>query len=199
MATTFAGQQLTQLHRQRQLGLRAATLRDLLRLWPMFDVDDIDGTWPPLESALLTLVATRHRDSSGLAANYYRAFRLVEGAPGTVEPKLAQPPDRTLTTATLRILGPIQAKKNITARRPRVAETTLTRLTGSVGRQVLAGGRQTVTESIKADPRARGMRRITSGSPCDFCADIAAQGVTGADVDFAAHDHCACTQEPAFT
>lgn len=198
MATTLAGSQLTQLHRQRQLGLRAASLRDLLTLWPMFDIEDIDGTWPPLESALLTLIFARHRDSAVLAANYYRAFRLTEGATGTVEPRLADPPNRLLTTATLRLLGPIQAKKNIAARRPRVAETTLTRLTGTVGRQILEGGRKTVTESVKADPQAKGMRRVTSSSPCDFCADLASKDITGADVDFAAHDHCGCSQEPAF-
>lgn len=199
MAETFAGQQLTQLHRQRQLGLRAATLRDLLTLWPMFDIDDIDGSWPALESALLTLILARRRDSSGLAANYYRAFRLAEGATGAAEPRLADPPDRLLTVATLRLLGPIQAKKNITARRPRVAETTLTRLTGSVGRQVLEGGRQTVTKSIEADPQAKGMRRITSASPCDFCADLAAKDITGANAGFDAHDHCGCSAEPSFT
>lgn len=198
MARTRAGDELTRLHRQRQLQLRSATLRDLLALWPAFDLDDIDGSWPPLETALVTLVLSRRRDSAGLASNYFRAFRDVEGVPGQARPQLAQEPDRTLLRATLTLLGPIGAKKNIARGNRNVEDLTLTRLAGSVGRQVLQAGRDTVTQSLRADRQARGWRRITDSSPCEFCADVAAQGVIGADVDFPAHDHCGCTQEPAF-
>ena len=198
MARTQAGAQLTQLHRRRQLALRAATLRDLVSLWPIFRLDDIDGTWPALESALFTLIMSRYRDSAGLAANYYRAFRDVEGIPGRAQPVLAEAPDPVLVRATLTILGPIQAKKNIAAKRPKVAETTFARLSGSVGRQVMQGGRDTLQRTLRADPQARGWRRITDSSPCQFCAGIARQGVVGDDVDFKAHDHCGCTQEPAY-
>lgn len=199
MAETFAGEQLTQLHRRRQLALRSATLKDLLRLWPMFDIDDIDGTWPQLQAALLTLVGARRQDSVGLASNYYRAFRLAEGVPGQAEPRRAAPPDPLLTVATLNLLGPIQAKKNISLRRPRVAETTFTRLAGSVGRQVLNGGRETLVQSIDADRRAAGWRRITDSNPCDFCADIASAGIHSEAGGFPAHDSCGCSAEPAFS
>lgn len=196
MANTALGLQLTQLHRRQQLALRSATLRDVLRLWPMFDLDDIDESWPALETALLALIADRHRTSARLSSSYYRTFRAAERARGTFEPQVADPPNRTLVRATLTILGPIAAKKAIAARRPRVAETTLTRLSGSVGRQVLEGGRQTLQRSVKADPQARGWRRVTDGDPCDFCRDIADAGLIGDSVDFRAHDHCGCTQEP---
>lgn len=196
MANTFAGFQLTNLHRRQQLALRAATIRDVLTLWPMFDVDDIDGSWPAMETALLALIMERHRTSSGLASNYYRAYRLAEKTPGQAEPQIAPPPDRTLVSATLTILGPIFTKKAIAARRPRVAATALTRISGSVGRQVLEGGRTTMQQSIKADPQAKGWRRVTDGSPCDFCQMIADRGLIGDDVAFEAHDHCGCSQEP---
>lgn len=198
MARTFAGGQLTEQHRRRQLALRAATLRDLLRLWPAFDIDDIDGSWPPLESALATLITARRRDSAGLAANYYRAFRTVEGVPGTPEPRVVPKQDRTLLVATLRLVGPIQAKKNILARTSDPVGRTLTRLSGSVARQVLDGGRQTLAESIKTDRRAAGWRRVTDADPCDFCAGIADEGIQSEGGGFPAHDHCGCTAEPAF-
>ena len=199
MAETALGAQLTQLHRRRQLALRAATLRDLLALWPAFDIDDIDGSWPALEAALLTLVTARHRDSSGLAANYYRSFRDVEGIEGRFEPRLADPPNPTLTRATLAILGPILTKKAIARGQRRPAETMLTRLSGSVSRQVLNGGSDTLAASVKADRRAIGYRRVLDGDPCKWCRSQAAKAAAGNEsAAFRRHDHCGCTAEPVF-
>lgn len=198
MADTAAGRQLTEQHRRLQLQLRAATVRDLLRIWPAFDLDDIDGSWPSVEAALLALIAQQRRNSSGLAVNYYRAFRTAEGVPGDPQLRVASAPDRSLQVATLRLVGPIGAKKNIAANVADPAGTTLTRVTGSVARQVLDGGRQTLAESIKADRRAAGWRRVTDSSPCDFCAGIAREGIKSEGGGFPAHDHCGCTAEPAF-
>jgi hypothetical protein len=179
------------------LALRAATLRDLVALWPMFDLADIDRSWRSLEAALVTLTRSRRRDSAGLAAGYYSAFRLVEGVSGRADPRVAADPPADLMRATLRIVGPILAKKAITARRPDVAETTLARLAGSVGRQVLNGGRETLVASVRSDRRARGWRRVTSGNPCDFCAGLAGE-VAGKGGGFPAHDSCACSAEPVY-
>lgn len=198
MAATAAGQLLTEQHRRQQLGIRAATLRQLLIIWPAFTLDDIDGSWPSVEASLLALIAARRRQSTDVAANYFRTFRAVERVPGEATPRRAPEPDRTLLVATLRLMGPIGTKKSISAGVTNPAARTLTRLSGSVARQVLNGGRDTLTESARADPAANGWQRITSSSPCKFCADIADQGVVGLDVDFPAHDHCACTQEVAY-
>lgn len=197
MARTRAGSELTQLHRRRQLALRAATLRELLAVWPMFDIDDIDRSWRPLEAALLTLTLARRRESAGLASNYYRAFRTAEVG-GAVTPRIAGPPSTRLLVATLRLLGPIGAKKAIAAGRRDVAATTLTQLSGVVSKQVMDGGRDTLTRTIRSDDAAKGWRRITSADPCDFCAGIAAEGVHGKGSDFPAHSHCSCTQEIAY-
>lgn len=198
MADSVAGRQLTEAHRRRQLALRSATLRDLLAIWPAFDIDDIDGSWPAVEAALLALIRDRRRLSVGLAVNYYRAFRVAEGIDGEPRPVLAEPPNETLMRATLTLLGPIATKKGIARGQRNPANTALTRLSGSVTRQVLDGGRETLRLTAKADPRARGWRRIASANACSFCAQIAAEGVTGADSDFPAHDHCSCTQELAY-
>ena len=109
-------------------------------------------------------------------------------------------PDDTLVRATLRILGPIGAKKQISRRARNVAGDTLTRVSGSVTRQVLQAGRDTLVGTLRDDASARGWRRVTDADPCDFCAGIAAEGVTAktSAAGFAAHDHCGCTAEPAF-
>lgn len=198
MAETLAGRELTAQHRRRQLELRAATLNELVELFPLLDFDDLDGTWPALESGLLTLIRSRRRDSVDLAGNYYRALRVAEGVAGDPQPVTPTSPPPALERATLRLLGPIAAKRAIAARRQNVVGDTLTRLSGSVGRQVLDGGRRSIVETIRRDPAARGYRRVTDSSPCRFCDQLAKQGVVGEAVDFAAHDHCGCSQEPAF-
>jgi len=201
MAATSIGRQLTELQRRRQLAVRAQTIKDLMALWPAFDLADIDGTWPPLEAGLVTLILARRRDSSAVASDYYRAFRSVEGMPGQAQIRRAAEPDQTLLRATLRILGPIGAKKQIARGARDVAGTTLTRVSGSVTRQVLEAGRETLTGTLRDDPRARGWRRITDSDPCEFCDGIAAEGVRAktSAAGFEAHDHCGCTAEPAFT
>lgn len=199
MASTDTGRRLTELHRRRQLVIRASAVSDLLAVWPAFTLADIDGSWPAVEAALLSIIAARRTDSERLSANYFTAFRMAEGETSTAQPRSAPPPSRALQAATLRILGPIATKKTLTAGTPNPAERALTRITGTVTRQVLQAGRDTLAESVRADPAARGWRRITSSSPCPFCAGIAAEGVIGVDVDFPAHDHCSCTQEPVYT
>jgi len=201
MAVTAVGRQITELQRQRQLALRSQTLADLLALWPTFDLADIDGTWPPLEAGLVTLIRARRRDSTAIAANYYQTFRSIEGVPGQAQIRAAQDPDETLLRATLRILGPIGAKKQIARGGRDVAGITLTKVSGSVTRQVLEAGRDTLTRTLRDDPRARGWRRVTDSDPCEFCAGIAAEGVRAktSAAGFEAHDHCGCTAEPAFT
>lgn len=169
-----------------------------MTIWPAVNFDDLDGSWPTVQAALATLVLARRTDSSGLASDYYRSFRTAEGVPGRPEPRRAPPPDRTLLAATLALLGPIQAKKNIALNRPDEPARMLVRVSGSVTRQVLDGGRQTLAESVKVDRRARGWRRVTDASPCDFCAGIAAEGIHSEGGGFPAHDHCGCTAEPAF-
>lgn len=199
MANTHLGQQLTKAFRRAQLALRASALREVLTVWPMFDLDDIDGSWPALESALAAIIDSNHRRAAQQAASYFITYRTVEGAEGRVFPVVAEPPDPTFSRATLALLGPIYTKKAIAAgRSQRAAATALTRVSGTVGRQVLKGGRDTLQQSIQSDPDAQGWQRITDGSPCDFCASLAGHGIVGPNAGFQAHDHCGCTAEPVY-
>ncbi|MDQ3485451.1 MAG: hypothetical protein M3445_08620, partial [Actinomycetota bacterium] len=71
---------------------------------------------------------------------------------------------------------------------------------GAATRLVLNAGRETVTASVTADPRARGWQRVGGGKPCDFCAMLIGRGsvYTEATSGFDAHDYCACTSEPVY-
>lgn len=199
MADTGPGRALTEAHRRRQLAVSATAVAQLVALFPAFDLADIDGSWPPLQAGLIAVILNSRRTSSATAAGYYQAFRAAEAVPGESGPVPAEPPNPTLMAGSLILAGPIGAKRNMTAGGGNASGRTLARLAGVVSRQVLDGGRRTLSLSARSDDRARGWRRVTGSDPCDFCRGIAARGVVGADVDFEAHSNCGCTQEPQFS
>jgi hypothetical protein len=192
---------LAEQHRRRQLAIRAVTLRQILAIWPAFDLTDIDRSWAAVQQSLTAVVWLRHRDSANLAAAYYQAARLAAAAGGSSVPVLASAPPLEQLDRSLGYVGRIVPKNLIAAGRKDVAAQTLVHVSGAVSRLVLNGGRDTIAGSIKADPQARGWQRITSSKPCAFCEMLAGRGAIYSkdSVDFAAHDHCACGIAPSWT
>lgn len=200
MARTSAGAALTGRHRQAQLALRAQSLRDFTRLWPLWQGDE--QSFRRLVEATLPLVNAHHSTSRSLAAAYYGAFRMAEGVGGTATPRLADPPDRAAVVSSLYVTGQVMTRKAIAAGlSPQAAmQTALTRTSGAVGRHVLHGGRTTLLQSTATDRQTRGWARVTAGSPCGFCATLASRGAVYSETGggFQAHDHCACSAEPQY-
>ena len=77
MARTPEGTQLTNLHRRQQLALRAATIKDVVKLWPIWQPSD-PISYQRFEDAMVLLVQSRSRQSAALAARYYEQFREAE-------------------------------------------------------------------------------------------------------------------------
>ena len=201
MARTAAGAALTVQHREAQLALRAAMLRDLLSLWPLFQVTDF-GTFDAFATLATTLVIARNRDSAGLAAAYLGGFRIVEGEAGAVTTALATSPERAVVIEELRatgLLGVLNARRagfSVEAAK----RNGWVRVAGSAGSLVLDGGRQTILHTTERDPMATRWHRVTSGDPCAFCRMLAGRGdvFNEGSVGFQAHDHCSCVPEPAY-
>lgn len=201
MARTPAGEVLTSEHRRAQLQVRAAALRDFQRLWPLWQGDQ--ESFGRFVDATLPLVTAYHRASSGLALSYYDAYRRAERVTGDARPVPAPALDLAKVVAGLVVTGRITVGRAILAgQSPQAAmQTALTSVSGSVVRNVMAGGRDVVVLSSGEDPQARGWMRVTDGQPCAFCAMLATRGAAykGQDTaEFQAHDHCGCTAEPAY-
>jgi hypothetical protein len=196
MATTPAGTVLTQAQQRGQLTLRSAALQEALKLYPIWDLEDIDGTWEPFMTGLLAVIEKYHQVSTRQAGAYYTTLRRAEGVPGTIPVKLATF-DRERVVANLTLLGPIFAKKAISLGRSREAErrVALVRLSGVVTAMVLAGSRETIQATQADDPAARGYLRVITGT-CEFCRNLAAAGANVGE--FKAHSNCGCVAEPAF-
>ena len=202
MAATEAGARLTERHRTAQLALRTQLVRDLLRIWPVFDSADITASWAKLEPVLVAMVQARFPMSARIAATYLPEFRRAEGIAGSVLPAMPDTPLADLVVPNLRYVGPMNAFRLTNLGRPasEVTRTTLVNIEGELTRQVLAGGRDTVVETVRRDRRARGFSRVTDGQPCSFCAMLAGRGPVYSEsgAGFEAHRKCGCTGEPVY-
>lgn len=200
MARTAAGASLSEAHRQGQLRVRASALRAFLALWPVWDGSE--GSFKRLTDATFPVVAFHHSLSSALAMAYYEAFRTTERVGGTATPRAATAIGEERVKGTLFVTGAQMARQAMAAgQAPQAAmQTALVRTSGTVTRLTLEGGRDAIVQSSAADGECRGWARVTSGSCCAFCAVIASNGAVFSEetADFEAHDHCACSGEPAY-
>ena len=194
--------QLTQQHRAQQLLLRRATVAQVSRLWPALDWVRLDATYPEFALSVAALVQKNRQTSAGLAAAYLRAFRQAKGVPGAVKPVFAEPLIVDQFATSLRVTSVVAAKKAAAAGTLPVEAmaNALTQSTGSMARLVLDAGRDTITQTIRADRAAFGWQRILGGGGCDFCQMLAGRGAVYKEdtADFPSHDHCGCTSEPVY-
>ena len=201
MASTDAGTELTQAHRQRILALRAATLRELAALWPAWSVDDA-GTFDAFIAGITSVTMASYQAAATVAADYMAAFRTAEvGSAGS--PILAEPLSRDRLLGWLRTEGLGTTVKALQAGRTMEQARTvgLINLSGASGQMVTQGSYGTVIGSVGQDRAALGWARTTASKPCAFCAMLASRGpVYGAQssASFQAHKACACGAEPVY-
>lgn len=194
MAFTEAGARLTEAHRLRQLQLRALTGRDLARLWQVLDPEDISATWARAEPGFVSIVQARQPLSAGLSGRYFSEFHAAEAAQGTSGVRLAARVTADDIVPNLRLLGPAVVRNGGTM------DVAFSNIEGEIARQVLNGGRSTLTASIESTRYCLGYVRVSDGSPCAFCAMLIGRGpVYGPSAShFDAHRKCGCTAEPVY-
>ena len=192
---------LTVEHRQQVDQIRRSVAAQLALLWSdTFNTADIRGSWERFAAVALPIIADGYDLSAQDAQAYLRRFRRSAGVPGrapfTAIPALSQVRVRKSLEFTARYMTLRGIQVGKTAQQ--AAQSALVRTIGSAGRFVSEGSHATVRESLKADPQARGWRRITDGDPCPWCGDQAAKGVVSVNYRFGAHDHCSCSSAPAY-
>lgn len=197
-----AGAALTEQHRLAQLRLGALTALQVHQTWPLLDLQALDATFGRWLTAVNAIVGVQHRISAQLAAGYYTTFRRLElgPKPKPIVPIVVAAPVAGAVATSMLVTGPISIKAAMGrgVQLARASETAAARAAGAAMRNVLAGGRDTITQTAQADSRAHGWARVASGRACDFCAGLEGQIFSADTVDFAAHDHCSCSGEPAF-
>jgi len=199
VAATAGGRRLTEVHRLAQARLGAATVAQMVAVWPLLDPERLDQTFPDWLATAQVLVGASRAQSATLAANYVATFRTLEiGQRADVTTLAAVPPAKALATSLL-VTGPVAIKAAVGRGKPRTAaaETAMATSAAAAMRHALNGGRETIIRAVSADKRARGWHRVTSGRACPFCASLTGQVFSG-PADFRAHDHCSCSVEPLY-
>jgi hypothetical protein len=188
--------------RQQQLALRAQMVRTLMAIWPALDPARLDATFPAWSAAVGQIIMSQRATSSSLAAEYLAASRRAARVSGPAVIVPADPVVLQRLDASLRVTSVIQVKRSMIAGRPiaQAMDAAFVSSTGAATNLALEGGRETLQQSIKADPKIVSWQRIGGGKSCDFCAMLIGRGAVYKEetVDFPAHDHCACMSQPLY-
>lgn len=197
---TDAGRRLSEAHRQAQVRLGAQTVARLIRVWPLLDLNDLDGTAEAWLTAAGAVTEAQRQASIGLAAAYARALRTVETGSTegfTIPP--SQPVDPDALRTSLLVTGPLSVKRAMTrgVSLAAASETAMAASSAAGMRHSLNGGRELIRGAVRADPKAKGYQRATSGNACAYCAGKAGVRFSSDEI-FHAHDGCACMAVPAY-
>jgi len=205
MAATREAARLTEAHRLAQGRVSAATVRRMLSVWPLLRVEDLDASFPGWLAAVVPVVRAGKTTSARMAANYLATFRALElgvdAAPAA--PVVADEVDPAAVSASMLVTGPARIRA-ASARGVPIARAVVLAQTASAraaARHSLAGGRDTIEQTVAADRQALGVARSTSGSPCHFCAMLASRGPvykSEATAGLRPHDGCHCQPEPVY-
>lgn len=190
---------LAHAYRLGQTALRAATVRDAARLWPLLDLSAPSQTYGSWESAMRSLVSRNASAANSLGAEYARAAWATAGETGTFGVVLAGAPAAEQVTTSLRVTSLVAYRQSLGAgmSRESAARSALVRVSGSVSRLVADSGRGTVAASTVSNGGR--WTRVPSPGACTFCRMLAGRGaVYRSGINFASHDHCGCSMIAEF-
>ena len=187
-----------------QAFLAAASIRDVLAVWSQLNLRDVRSSWPPLRTALASLIRDRFGQSALMGQVYYGQARQAAGVLSVPPVINLPPPPEPLIQATLDSTGPYSLLGRIKTGQqvPQASENTGVQMSGAAQRLISNGARQAVLQSVDADAKAVGWMRVTSGNPCAFCAMLASRGAVYRSEDsagFEAHSACCCVAAPVFS
>lgn len=202
MARTEEGTLLTQRFRREQLGLRNRMGADLSEAWKVFDPSSI-ASYSDFVTIATAVINQRHGESSDLGTAYYNLFRQAEGVGGAISVVGAMPLDGDSIIDNLRATGLATALSALYSGESIGAASAkgLIATIGAATRLTLMGGRDAVILTMGNDALTTRWARVTSGSPCSFCAMLASRGPSFASEDtasFRSHSHCVCQPEPHY-
>ena len=163
-----------------QLRSDLSTVTDLA----LRDLASVPDSADALVTAIPDLVNVYGAAAGALAADWYDELRDESEVPGSfraVVPEIRDP-------GAAALVGWASQFANL-----------LEMVQGGVQRRILNVARETITASSVADPKARGWQRVGHGE-CDWCLMLISRGgvYTRASADFASHDSCRCTAQPAW-
>lgn len=209
--------ELSNQFRADQIDLARESTTKLLEVSGALNFKAVDSSAPGWIAAVESIVVPAHERSVQLGAALYGDYRLASGVAGAA-PVVIPELDRRALRNALTILGPYAAKHAMAQGMSisKTFENVFANTAGTAVKTVLGGGRDTVQGSSVSDTVCVGYQRVTSSSPCPFCAMVAQN--TYRSVESASqssgtrkrsanpqppksryHSHCRCTVVPIFS
>lgn len=172
--------------RRQQAALARLAAADLAAMWAQ--VSNAVEARVALEDILPALIRTYGEAAAAIAADWYDDARLAAGMGGSFRAIPAFMGEQGVSALALWATSHGTDLVSIAAL-----------VNGGVQRRIANWGRDTITRSSLADPRADGWQRAGVGE-CDWCTMLISRGAVYSEstVDFSAHDDCNCVAVPAF-
>lgn len=141
--------------------------------------------------------------AASVAADWYDNIRETEAIPGhftAIVPDLGDQGAQALAGWGAEAFKAPAEHEPVDLDRLTPIESARDRVEGGLQKRLVNAANLTVTESSKADPKARGYMRRTRPGACKFCLMVASRGAvyTKASATFACHEHCYCEAVPAW-
>lgn len=187
---------------QQQIGIiTAAAVRQAFE-----GVDPTDeSSLSHLQTLLVALIQSWGRVASVRAMDYYQSERALQGIAGRLHVPLAPVTDlATIRRDIAWAIRPLQAGGDL--------GTVIDVTAGSAERHILNAGRNTITDAVNRDGRAKGWARGLEPGFCYFCSLLAMRGAVYKENSFTrsnarfhgtvgqikVHDNCQCYPVPVF-
>lgn len=178
--------------RAAQVGVRRLVERDLSSFFMSLDLSRPERVRDELLRFVPVLVRAHGESAAAIAADWYDDLRAGERVPGRFRAVMVGSPYLDATEGTVR-----RAAGSLFTDTPGLALTTLL---PSMGKYVLAAGRQTIAASTFQDPQASGWQRVVRAGACNFCRMLHGRGAVYREstAHFASHKSCNCAAAPSW-
>lgn len=185
-------QALVQAYSVQQAAVVAQALAEVVDLWPLLDLDNLDATAGPWTRRMVQTVDTYRDRAFGNADSFYDRFRSARiGEPLSLTPMRAVSADEKALSGLFGSYGPANIKhktlrlaaerEHFGDNRPHYMETVsryaLVDVMGATTQGVVDGARQAMDQKMTADREVVGYQRVLrSAHPCSFCVMLASRG-----------------------
>jgi len=205
VAATAEGRRLTEGHRRAQLAVLAPLMRQFVAEWSS-DNAFSGAAFTAWLSMFAPEISAAYALSAQAAERYYAALRGAERVPGPGVRAIVPPPAPAALVERLVRFGPDVVAGLVASGKsePEATKVVKQQLVLAVTKEVLAGGRDSISAHMAADTRVRGWQRVPAAGCCAFCAMVASRGPVFRSRQAAGggkqwHPGCRCQPEPVWS
>lgn len=195
----MAGSRATWKLRADQNQMRSRMTRNLSRLWPTLNFNELDATYPGWAFSVEQLVRHYEQESMDRSLEYLEAIYRQRGASPPVVALPTIPAEQIDASLHSKSVAALKKATRVGKPYETAVSSAFAASSQAMVRLVRDSSRDTIRATSLADDTFGGWRRIGTGATCAFCTMLISRDAvyTERTVRFASHDNCNCEVEPA--